>query len=54
MADIDGKKGGSVEEITLGAADEPFKMDQLPFKVAFVECSVKQGEVSAIEQFLAK
>jgi hypothetical protein len=54
LADIDGKKGGNVEEITLGAADEPFKMDQLPFKVSFAECSVKQGEVSAIEAFLSK
>lgn len=54
LADIDGKKGGNVEEITLGAVDEPFKMDQLPFKVSFAECSVKQGEVSAIEAFLSK
>lgn len=54
MADIDGKKGGMVEEITLGSPDEQFKMDQLPFKVTFVQCSVRQGEVAAVEDFLSK
>jgi hypothetical protein len=54
LGDIDGKKGGGVEEITLGSPDESFKMEQLPFKVIFAECSVKQGDVAAIEDFLTK
>lgn len=54
MADIDGKMGDEVEKITLGSRKEPFKMSQLPFPVSFVECSVKQGEITAIEEFVSK
>jgi signal recognition particle receptor subunit beta len=53
LGDID-KKGKTAEEISLGESDQPFKMEQLPFTISFVECSVKQGEVDAIKDFLSK
>ncbi|KAL6068631.1 Signal recognition particle receptor subunit beta [Balamuthia mandrillaris] len=48
--------GSSAEErrVAVGVEGEAFKMEQLPFPVSFVECSVKQGDILPIEQFIRK
>jgi signal recognition particle receptor subunit beta len=50
MADIDGKK----TQVSLGIKGKNFKWEHLPFPVSFAECSVKEGDIAQIEEFIHK
>eukprot|EP00127_Corallochytrium_limacisporum_P003402 Clim_evm30s149 gene=Clim_evmTU30s149 len=46
--------GASAQQATVGDDDTDFDFDQLPNDVQFVECSVKQGKIDAVEKWLAQ